>query len=60
MDFKIIGPTGNLVGLAETACDARTKLRAGLVGLHLLLDDTGIEISGADLDVLCAAEEFHA
>lgn len=56
MDFKIIGPHGNLVATANGACEARTKMKAGLLGRHVLLDDTGIEMSALDLDVLCAAE----
>lgn len=56
MDFKIIGPGGNLVATADGACEARAKMQGELVGRHVLLDDTGIEVSESDLDVLCAAE----
>jgi hypothetical protein len=58
VDFKFVDHNGGLVATANSASEAKAKLQGGhgLSDRQILLDDTGIEISEAELDVLCAAE----
>jgi hypothetical protein len=58
VDFKFVDGNGVVVATADSAGEAKAKLDAEhtLFSRHLLLDDTGIEISMADLEVFCAAE----
>ncbi len=60
VDFKFVNSHGVVVGTAGSALEASARLRADdpLFAWHILLDDTGIEISQADLDVLCVAQEL--
>jgi len=58
VDFKFIDDNGVVVATADTAGEARSMLHAAhaLFAGHILLDDTGIEISRAELEILYAAE----
>ena len=58
MDFKFVDGNGVVVATADSAGEAKAMLQAehALLGRHIFLDDTGIEISRADLDVFCADE----
>ena len=58
MDFKFVDDNGVVVATAATAGEAKAMLRTehALFSGHILLDDTGIEISRADLEVFCADE----
>jgi hypothetical protein len=62
MDFKIVCSDGSLLARFASACEVGDRLRAEHERLDLLvlLDDTGAELSVADLDVLCAAEQAAA
>jgi len=58
VDFKFVDGNGVVVATADSAVEAKARLHAehALLSQHILLDDTGIEISIADLDVFCEAE----
>jgi len=58
VDFKLINAKGDVVATAVGACAAMAMLRADFsaIGSHVLLDDTGVELSESDLAVLCDAE----
>ena len=58
MDFKFVDSNGVVVATADSAEEAMARLQAehALFAQHILLDETGIEISIADLEILCAAE----
>ena len=58
MDFKFVDGNGVVVATADSAVEAKARLNAehALLSQHIVLDDTGIEISIADLDVFCEAE----
>lgn len=58
MDFKIVDTNGNLVAAPASACEALDLLQVGLdEGVaQILLDDTGVEMSMDELEILCAAE----
>jgi mevalonate kinase len=59
MDFKIVDANGKLIETARNAVEAKAKMRAGRErhGRQVLLDDTGVEISESELEVLCEAEQ---
>ena len=62
MDFKFLNEDGAVAATAKGACAAEATLqqRTGMPENWILLDDTGIEVSAADLKVLCAAERRGA
>ena len=49
MDFKFVDGNGAVVATADGSGEAKARLQAehALFGRHILLDDTGIEISMA-------------
>jgi mevalonate kinase len=59
MDFKIVDANGKLIETARNAVEAKAKMHAGRErhGRQVLLDDTGVEISESELEVLCEAEQ---
>jgi cobyrinic acid a,c-diamide synthase len=58
VDFKFVDLNGTVLATAGSAREARAMRQAAntIFALHILLDDTGMEISEADLGVFCAAE----
>jgi arsenate reductase-like glutaredoxin family protein len=62
VDFKFVDGNGVVVATADSAGEAKAMLQAEhtLLDRHILLDDTGVEISRAELDIFCSVEPSGA
>lgn len=58
MEYSILDPSGKVVATASSACEARTKFRAGrcVFGQQAIHDKNGVAISEEELESLCADE----